>query len=273
MLRHEEFLRSLQSIVADLGPDLRADGEQHVATLIQSGVDSVEALQYLLYRSETNSELRATACWLLGRLGDKRSVPALSLALKDGAAEVREAAAESLGILGDKRAARALLSSLADANALVRAAAARSLGHMGSRRALKPLIRTMLSDEAEEARMAATHALGALGDSRALDAMAAVMNNLHETPQVRGMAAEQLVTVGGDRKLDQLRAALRDSSPDVRFWAAFALGEIGAAEALPDLQRLAETDEAVVPGWRSVKQEAQDAIALIKKHSAQRDRE
>jgi HEAT repeat protein len=57
--------------------------------------------------------------------------------------------------------------------------------------------------------------------------------------------------------------ALRDETPEVRFWACFALGSMGARPALPELQRLAETDEIVCPGWWRVKDEAVDAVYSI----------
>ena len=57
--------------------------------------------------------------------------------------------------------------------------------------------------------------------------------------------------------------ALSDPSPTVRFWAAFALGAASARTAVPALQRLAATDEAVCPGWWRVADEAADALVTI----------
>jgi HEAT repeat protein len=85
---------------------------------------------------------------------------------------------------------------------------------------------------------------------------------------VRGQAAEALGNIffweGGGPAVEPLIAALGDSSSEVRFWSAFALGQIRARQALPILGQLAATDDAIVPGWWSVKMEAADAVTTIR---------
>ncbi|WP_417913552.1 hypothetical protein [Candidatus Electronema sp. JM] len=57
--------------------------------------------------------------------------------------------------------------------------------------------------------------------------------------------------------------ALDDTEAEVRFWACFAASSLYFKEALPKLRVLAQTDTAIVPGWWSVGQEAEDAAAMI----------
>jgi len=90
----------------------------------------------------------------------------------------------------------------------------------------------------------------------------------NEDPRVRGLAAEALTEAGERRAVPSLIAVLGDPSVEVRFWAAFALGQLGDPAALRALERLAETDDAELPGWRSVKDEAADAIERIRQHAA-----
>ena len=93
-----------------------------------------------------------------------------------------------------------------------------------------------------------------------------------EHPRVRAQAAEGLAnTMTMERRgkplyrpaVDALLAGLNDPSPQVRFWSVFALWQIRAREALPELERLAATDQAMCPGWWTVAEEASDAIASL----------
>jgi len=60
-----------------------------------------------------------------------------------------------------------------------------------------------------------------------------------------------------------LLTALDDSSKDVRFWCAFALGEMAEKRAIPSLKRLVASDKRIVKGFHSVAKEAADAIENI----------
>jgi HEAT repeat protein len=59
-----------------------------------------------------------------------------------------------------------------------------------------------------------------------------------------------------------LMALLNDPSPAVRFWSAFALGQLRTAAAVPLLHAVT-MDRMTVPGWWSVGEEASDAINII----------
>ncbi len=112
--------------------------------------------------------------------------------------------------------------------------------------------------------MAAAYSLGLLGDHRAVDPLLACLADRSEDPRVRGFAAEALTGPSERRAVPALIAALGDPSVEVRFWAAFALGELGDPAALSALQQLAQTDEATLPGWWSVSDEAAAAIESIR---------
>jgi len=111
--------------------------------------------------------------------------------------------------------------------------------------------------------MSAAHALGVLGDHRAVDPLLAKLADRTEEPRVRGFAAEALTGPRERRAVPLLIAALDDPSVVVMFWATFALGELGDSPEFGALERLAQTDDAVLPGWRSVKDEAAAAIERI----------
>jgi HEAT repeat protein len=56
---------------------------------------------------------------------------------------------------------------------------------------------------------------------------------------------------------------LGDASREVRFWCAFALGQITEQRAISALKRLAASDRRIVKGFWSVAKEADDALRSI----------
>jgi HEAT repeat protein len=137
-------------------------------------------------------------------------------------------------------------------------------------RAVPELLTALHSDLDPETRMAAAYALGLLGDHRSVDGLLAKLADRNEAARIRGMAAEALTGVQERRAVPFLIAALDDPSVEVRFWAAFALGQFGDTAALGALEVLARTDDAVVAGWWSVKEEAAAAIESIRATRARR---
>ena len=125
------------------------------------------------------------------------------------------------------------------------------------------LVSAMQRDRDIDVRFAAAYALGLLDDERKIEPLIATLDDRNEEPKVRAIAAETLGNSLDLRALEPLIDALSDPAVEVRFWAAFAVGELGAEAALPELRRLAETDEAVLPGWWSVQDEAKASIELI----------
>lgn len=103
-----------------------------------------------------------------------------------------------------------------------------------------------------------------------LDALLDVVTDETHSERLRGQAAEAIAECleysadaeARDRASDLLIDLLRDASPTVRFWAAFALGKLRAASALPALREL-KADSALAPGWWTVGDEAADAIEAI----------
>lgn len=207
------LLMRLQAIVNHIDPQFRAQTQQDMDAVVDSGARSEADLLGILKDRSRPVGLRAIASWFLARLGHEEALPTMIDALSDEDVSLRAEAARSLGILGSKRVTLALVSALQnDENADVRLYAASSLAMLDDQRAVEPLVQT-LQDPAEEAR-------------------------------VRGMAAESLARFSESPAVVPLISALESDSPEVRYWAAFALGQLGDPRALPPLQRLASTDES-----------------------------
>jgi HEAT repeat protein len=227
------FADRASMIIRRLHPDGRDRGQSDLDAIWESGADTYRKWLDALQGEATDLSLRLKICWMLGRLGDKRSLPVLLKALDDPAPQLRKEAALALGTLTDERAVPALIDRLHhDPDVHVRAMAAHGLGLAGDARAVKPLL-TVLQDKDE-----------------------------HST--VRAMAAETLAALQASEAVSPLVSALRDDAIEVRFWAAFALGELGGPDVIPHLAELAERDPGILTGWWSVRQEALGAVEQIR---------
>jgi hypothetical protein len=88
--------------------------------------DKIDDLTRALMQ-DPSYKVRVQAALVLGKLLDKRAVPALMQALKDENESVRGVAATSLGRIGDKGAANALLEATNDSSEFVRTQAKKAL--------------------------------------------------------------------------------------------------------------------------------------------------
>ena len=125
------------------------------------------------------------------------------------------------------------------------------------------VLKTLRNGKRVYNRVEAAYSLQFLKGHARTIALERTVSNKSESKIVRGFAAEALVH--GHRKLTHsvLLRNLQDPSKEIRFWCAFALGEMRDRTALPILRTLAETDHRVVKGWWSVSKEARDAIEII----------
>ena len=128
----------------------------------------------------------------------------------------------------------------------------------------RSLIQTLKKGRRPFNRAAAAFAMQMVTTPKTIRALESVVRNRRERPRVRGEAAEALAHAHRRRSHDVLIKGLRDSTKDVRFWCAFALGEMAERRALPYLETLVTTDIRVVKGFHSVAKEAADAIENIR---------
>jgi HEAT repeat protein len=140
--------------------------------------------------------------------------------------------------------------------------AAKALGILGSKRAVARLIKILSEAEDEEKRVTAAYSPGLLGDSRSLAPLLNVLNDRDLSPKLRSHAAEALGYLKDKRAFDILSSEIKDASPEVRYSIAFSLGEIGDRRALPELERLAATDDAAASAG-TIREMAQEAIRSI----------
>jgi HEAT repeat protein len=237
----EEFNRRIQAILGNVGERGPSETQSQVLTMIERGVRSWEQLLTFACDRTAPTELRETACWLLERLQGKRAAPTLLALFRDPN--------EDPG---------------------VRCYAATALAFLGSRRVVPGLTTVLQGKEDGEIRRQAAYALGFIGDSRSYQPLVSALTDPLEHLGVRCDAAEALGHMNETRAVPALLAMLRDPHPEVRFWAAFGLGQTAGPEVIPELERLAETDHTVVERWWSVSKEARDAMESIRRNAVWR---
>lgn len=238
----ESFETKLENIVARLPLASQGYEKQNLAKLRDIGVTTFERLCDFAQNTQHPTELRVFAVWLLARLNDTRVIPILLMLLKDNASEVRREVALRIG----------------------------AIGKSGDSRATLPLIEVMQTDSNVEVRVGAAYALRWFTDETeaVVSPLLHILQNQQEDALVRGEAAESLGELAVQEAVPTLIEALHDPAAEVRLESAFALSLLGDARALPELERVASTDDEVVR-WQGaapkfVKDEALEAIEYIR---------
>jgi HEAT repeat protein len=210
--------------------ELRGEGARLAPGMSAHAIDGEADLADAL-RAESDTALAADIAWLAGRLTTAAALEPLLVAAAHPAWEVRFWGVDGLAHFTFESALRCLRRALSDADPGV---AIRAAEILVDRRdpAAAPRLRAWLghTDQSAAKRVAAARELAWLEDTSAIGA---------------------------------LRLALADADPDVRAACADALADLRATEAIPQLRRLAECDEAVVTGGDAVAQHAEWALAQL----------
>jgi HEAT repeat protein len=179
-----------------------------------------------------NRDLRLCAIQSLGMIGDRSAVPTLIAALQANNTPV--AAANALARLGDERGVSPIIAAAADPQK--RLWMIMALGELGSARAL-PWLRSLGTGQKAAVRHAVQEAqwkIAQLSAGRPVDALADVLAN-DTFASHRRWAAFRLGELENAEAVPVLMQALDDNNRDVRGRAAAALIRIGDA-ALPMLR-------------------------------------
>jgi HEAT repeat protein len=240
--------------------DAEGHADEHdqilVSAAVQAGAAAVEPVMQLA--AEGSDQAKRRALTALGRLGDRRAVPAIRSALRESTDWVRSSALNALVALTGREDVDVVMESLSDSSALVKNEAARLLGQVGDPAAIPALrslwgqvgsldLTTATADRVEgllgrdvaiedpQARlmMAAWRrsvfffniagSLAVLGDAGAREALFSAVRKT-DSPGSRLNAIEQLGRLGGEAAMVLLAEALRDPDKNVRWEAIKALG-------------------------------------------------
>jgi HEAT repeat protein len=187
------------------------------------------------------------------------------VASSDAAPRARVFGAWLLGHLGSEQAERQLMTDLDDNDSELRCEAALALGRLARPTSIERLFRALKGDSDADVRACCASALGWFEALDVEAALRAAVDDGAQPPKVRAHAAEALANFTTEEVTKTLIGALTATEAELRYWAAFALGQIGAEEALPHLRQVCARDEGELPSGDRVSEEAADAIREIER--------
>ena len=178
-----------------------------------------------------NQVIKANSALLLGKFGDKSSIPRLYQLMKDPESSdlVSYQAAEAIAMLGDDNIYKTLYGMLISAYADVKITGVRAMGSLGTTQAENALL-SMLGDPITEIRIAAAEQLGKMDNKSGQDIVLEVFQkNLYLTddPQskerINTLAALAIGEIATPNLKKFLPELLKNDSPFVRLAAAKAV--------------------------------------------------
>ncbi|MFG3579030.1 HEAT repeat domain-containing protein [Micromonospora chersina] len=234
--------------------------------------DAVQALRAVVagYR-RFDTEIYTRALHDIGLFGDASLAGPLLDCLADADYGCQAWAATACGRLGIDAAGPLLIDLLAHPDGLAREAACQALGQLGDEAAIAPLA-ARLDDPAEFVRAAAGAALAEIGGQRALASLWGAFES-RSYPRLGYVAAA--LAQFGPLVFDRLVQATRHDDPEMRFWAARALGSTGDPRASATLTRLVAEDDGVTRTGAHVRTAARTALKTLRRtgHRTSRDEE
>jgi HEAT repeat protein len=144
--------------------------------------------------------------------------------------------------MGGEAAAQALVAHLADPEPHARAAVTTALGRVGDPTKTSALL-PLLTDNDPVVVRAAAHALGRIGDSVAAAPLAQALSRPDQPLLVRRALAAAIAQAPHPDAQPALLQTLSDPDPQVRGYAAEALGHVGS-EAAHDALAALRSDRA-----------------------------
>jgi HEAT repeat protein len=182
----------------------------------------------------------------LGHLRDPRALGALTEAVFDPRnRDLRLCAIQSLGMIGERSAVPTLIAALQANNTPV--AAANAIARLGDERGVLPIIAAAADPQK---RLWMIMALGELGSARALPWLRSLGTG--QKAAVRHAVQEaqwKIAQLSTGRPVDALTDVLaNDTFASHRRWAAFRLGELENAEAVPVLMQALDDNNRDVRG-------------------------
>lgn len=166
MAHFEEIAKQIEA----LGDPGRRDDAR--ARLLALGEAAVEPLLHAL-QTETGPCSWAAA-ELLGKLGDRRAVPALVEATRSPSLVLSNVAVQSLLRFNDPELIPHLLGVLPDAKMMTQQSIVLGLQRLGDRRVVPTLLELLPGAESPTLRLAILQTLGKLGDPSAIPAVRAL---------------------------------------------------------------------------------------------------
>lgn len=228
VMKPADFDVLLRSLV---GWGIFGNSEKDLITRCRSDNRELEKLISQYEKGDEASRLKTVA--LLGEIGGKRAVDALTSALKDDNRDVVKEAANSLGYMGDKRAVLPLCDALKTGNEDVKAEIISSLALLRDGRAVDSLVK-ILEGRDLEAKVLAIRALGIIGDRKAVLPLCKFLEDGHFNYKI---LVEILGDMGDKRAVPYLVKAAVLGDEEMEAQVIRSLAKLKDKRALPVLKR------------------------------------
>ncbi len=215
--------RAVKPLIKALSVDDTALRKAAANSLTQIGTPAVSSLLNLI--KDRKHPYRNGAMTLLGRLGNKKALPALIAAIEDSDYRARSAALAAAAAIAPRKAAPKLSWGLNDEEVTVRRTAAQSLVKAASAAEIAPISLAIRKDKDSEVRMGCVQALGALGDRRGLPALVYALGK-DAKADVRLAAVAAMNKIRHKGIIKALKAAALDQDREVREAADALLQEM-----------------------------------------------
>lgn len=227
MNREQKILRRLDQALARLPEHQREGAIENLKVLERLGAIEPGFLIQLLKDNSAPLRVRSLAAWLAGFIQEDSMVESLEEVLQPGVPT--ELAWE---------AAKALCSL--------------ESGHTAFRKLLRRNERDLLK--------IAIFSSGCLRDRKSVADLCRILKTDSASAEIRGHAAEALGYIKDHSSFEALCAAAMEPAVEVRYWAVFALGQLGDIRAKPLLKQLAANDEGRLENGATVAEEATTAL-------------
>ncbi|MEV7326643.1 HEAT repeat domain-containing protein [Micromonospora sp. NPDC093244] len=244
--------RVLRGEALDRLVDLAAGGDERAVQALRAVVAGYRQFDPEIYTRGLNR------LWLFG---DATLEEPLLVALADEQYGCQAWTARACGQLGIRAAEPLLIDLLEHPDGLTRESACQALGNLSSSAAIQPLTRR-LDDPAEFVRAAASEALADIGSDDALTSLWAAFESRRFSRA--GYLASALARFG-PAVFERLVQATSHRDPEMRFWAARALGASGDERAAEVLTRLASDDHSTTGSGARVSTAAKTALKTLRR--------
>lgn len=256
-------METIAALIQELGDSDRQQREYRIERLVRFGEAAVDPLCEALAKGGLLKKCAAAAA--LGRIGDRRAVPALLRSVDDSETSVREYAIIALGQLRDPAAVPRLGAIARGWNEFLVGPAVEALGEIGDVRALDPLVKVLLGGGEAHLQIAAARALGRIGHPAAVPPLCQSLERGGAGELIE--ASRALGRIGDVRAVPALcsaaeRAAGFSSRDSILAAITAALVRIGTA-SLPELGSRLRYDWSAPIATRSLAEFGSVAVPVL----------
>ena len=234
-----EILKDIETVCIKADGSIEAAGfavQEQAKQLIS--IWDVASSQIIVELEDRNKNFvyRYLLCEVLGFTKENKAFNVLKNILENKSENemLRHRAARSIGRIGDKRAVQSLIIALDDKNHFVRMGAAKGLGMLKASEATDKLIQKLQHDnENKEVSMRICYALSRIKGSKSIDAMINLLS--HNDPSYRYAGVRALGRIGDSKATISLINLLKKDKSIRKGEIIDALGKIGDKRAIESL--------------------------------------